>query len=68
MRHEGALHLFAVGLRNTSTEATFTVSGGTGDGRVEVVGEDRELTLVDGTFVDSFEPYEVHVYRIASER
>ena len=31
-------------------------------GRVEVVGEDRELKVEGGRFTDRFQPYEVHVY------
>jgi hypothetical protein len=29
-----------------------------------VIGEDRRLALVKGSFTDSFAPFQVHLYRI----
>jgi hypothetical protein len=61
--HGGAKYLFAVAMRNNATTATFTVEG-VQSGRVEVLGEGRDLEVTDGTFTDAFAPYEVHIYRV----
>ena len=61
--HDGALYLFAVGMRNAPTRATFTFEGlQTAD--VRVLGERRRLRIEDGELRDDFAPYEVHLYRI----
>jgi hypothetical protein len=64
-RHQGALYLFAVGMRNRAARGAFRVSGLVGSRKVTVLGEDRTLTLQDGRFEDDFRPYDVHLYRIA---
>ncbi len=61
-QHSGTNYLFAVGMRNGSTAATFRVSGAR-DASVEVIGENRTLKLRDGAFRDSFGPWDVHLYR-----
>ena len=43
--------------------ATFTVPGG-GTGTVTVLGENRTIPLVDGSFTDTFAGYGVHLYQI----
>jgi len=62
--YEGAMYLFAVGMRNGKTSATFTVQGIKGESAVEVLDENRMLTSKSGVFKDTFSPYEVHLYRI----
>lgn len=62
--HGGAAYLFAVAMRDGETEATFRLAGSL-DGAVEVLGEDRSLTLVGGEFRDDFGGYAVHKYRLA---
>jgi hypothetical protein len=62
-RHGGATYVFAAGMRNAATRATFTVAGMQA-GRVEVLGEDRTLVLKDGKLEDDFPPHGVHLYRI----
>ena len=63
-RHKGATYLFAVGMRNGATSATFTVQGIEGERTVEVLDEHRMLTSKGGVFKDTFGPYDVHLYRI----
>jgi len=63
-RHQGSLYLFAVSMRNGSAKATFKIPSITGDRPVLVIGEDRSLTLHEGTFNDAFAPWLVHLYRI----
>jgi len=59
-----AVYLFAVGMRNRGTNATFTVQDIAGERTVEVIDEDRTLTSENGVFQDAFGPYEVHLYRL----
>jgi hypothetical protein len=63
-RQGGATYVFAVGLRDGTTAATFTLTGWTGRAEVEVLGEGRRLELRDGAFRDTFRPWDVHLYRI----
>jgi hypothetical protein len=37
-------------------------------GTVEVLGENRNLELGNGELTDSFQPYEVHLYRLLSKK
>jgi hypothetical protein len=66
--------VFAAGMREGRTTATFTLDGAGGDGKteaegeVEVLGENRRLAVHKGVFSDSFDPWDVHLYRLASPR
>ena len=67
--HDGGQYLFAVGMRDGSTSAGFTLSGLRGETPVEVLGEHRTLPARDGMFHDDFKPWDVHLYRLpAPER
>lgn len=57
----GEKYIFAVAMRNGNTTATFTVNSGS---NVEVLGENRTLTISGGKFTDSFSSYGVHLYKI----
>lgn len=57
-------YVFAAGMANGATSATFALAGLSGAMRVEVIGEARELTADDGAFTDAFAPYDVHLYRV----
>lgn len=59
-----SLYLFTVGMRNQASEATFTLHGIPDSAKIEVIGEDRKLTLRDGKMTDAYQPYDVHLYRI----
>jgi hypothetical protein len=63
-RHEGAVHVFSVGMRDLATTAKFTVAGVKGKQTVEVLDENRALEAQDGVFQDRFEPWDTHLYRI----
>lgn len=65
---KGATYLFAVGMRDGRTNVTFTVHELKGEKVVEVLGEDRIVTSKDGVFNDSFEAWDVHLYRIRDKR
>jgi hypothetical protein len=55
-------YLFAVNLRNQTGKGSFAVAGLTGDKPLSVHGEDRNVTMTNGTFSDDFAPYAVHRY------
>jgi hypothetical protein len=63
-RHDGAIYLFAVGMRNAPTRGTFTVRGLPARAKAEVLGEGRSLIINEGRFEDEFQPYDVHLYKI----
>jgi hypothetical protein len=54
-------YVFAVGMADGAATATFFVRGA---GRIEVIGEGRDIVASDGVFQDAFAPYDVHLYRI----
>ena len=65
MKRRGSVtYVFAVVMRDRSTQARFTVSGLRGTHPVDVLDEGRTLRAVDGTFTDAFQPWDVHLYRI----
>lgn len=63
-RHGDATYIFAVAMRGESTSAEFQVAGVRGEAKAEVLGEDREISIRDGDFADTFQPWCVHLYRI----
>ena len=63
--HEGDTYVFAVAMRDEPVDSVFRLAGFTGDGEVEVIGEDRDLIVRDGVFRDAFAGYDVHLYRVA---
>ena len=64
-QHQDQLYLILV---NASHEpqpgTTFTLTGVPKSAPVEVLFEDRTLTLEQGVLTDDFEPYQRHVYRL----
>lgn len=48
----------------SSIDATFTISGLSGNTTIDVIDESRQLTAVDGVFTDSFAKNAVHLYTI----
>jgi hypothetical protein len=63
-KHEDAIYLFAVGMRNGRTTATFTINGLDGEKTIEVLGENRTILSKKGVFKDEFETWDVHLYRV----
>jgi Beta-galactosidase len=66
-RHAGRTYVFAVAMRDGQATATFRLAD-RGDSRVEVLGEGRTIEAVGGRWEDRFAGYQVHLYRVASER
>ncbi len=67
-RYQGATYLFAVAMRNAPTKAVFHLRGLPDRATAEVLGEDRRLAVIKGRLEDTFQPYEVHLYRIVPSR
>jgi len=63
-QHKGATYLFAVGMRDGVTTATFTLGEIKEERFVEVLGEDRKIAARNGSFSDRFAPWDVHLYRL----
>lgn len=63
-KHDKYLYLFTVGMRNKSANATFELKAMDKSKPVKVVGENRTLQMNNGTFKDSYNPYDVHIYQI----
>lgn len=59
------MYLFAVGMRNLSTDATFRIDG-LSIGKVQNLDREGGLDARSGSFLDHFKPYEVHLYRIST--
>jgi len=60
----GATYLFASAMRNGETKGTFTLAGAKGAAKVEVLGEKKSLDAKDGVFADTFNGYDIHIYKI----
>jgi hypothetical protein len=63
-----ALYVFAVGMRDGKTTASFTQGDQIGEAKVEVLDENRTLNMQNGIFHDDFQPWDAHIYRIATVR
>jgi hypothetical protein len=63
-RHDGATYLFVVSMRGVPITASITLAGVKGNGNVEVIGENRNVSAFGGNFTDKFDGYGVHVYRM----
>lgn len=67
-KHDGATYLFTVGMVKNATRVAFTVRGVSGDATAEVLGESRRIPVRNGRFEDTFNPEDVHLYRVTSGR
>jgi hypothetical protein len=87
--HGADIYVFAVGMREGATTATFAFSdanpndasgavqpaGATAElrsklaqaSRVEVIDENRALSVKNGAFQDQFRPWDAHLYRLTSD-
>ncbi len=65
--YKGVRYLFAVGMRDGSTKAKFTLPALEGRRIIKVLGEKRTILSKDGVFSDSFNAWDVHLYRIADK-
>lgn len=63
--YDGSTYLFAVPMRLGPATGSFEFTGYSGSASLEVLGEERTINVVDGKFEDSFETYEVHLYKLS---
>ncbi len=63
-RSKDATYLFTVNMRNESARASFSLAAASPDAAVDVLDEDRQVSLKNREFTDEFKPYEAHLYRI----
>lgn len=61
---ENERYVFAAGMADGATHATFSLPGLDSGTSVEVIGESRSIVASEGAFEDAFEPYAVHLYRM----
>ena len=54
-------HLVVVNAKRAKANASLTIAE-LGSATLNVLGEDRSVTLIGGTFTDVFEPLETHIY------
>jgi hypothetical protein len=66
-RHENATYLFAVEMEGKQASAEFKPNSAKRTESVEVIGEDRTITFREGSFTDSFKPWDVHLYRLGDQ-
>ncbi|PYL00676.1 MAG: hypothetical protein DME19_04370 [Verrucomicrobia bacterium] len=66
-RQVGSMYLFAVGMRDGATTATFKLAGFDREKVADVLGESRTIAVKKGSFSDRFNPWDVHLYRVAAE-
>ena len=60
---ENATYVFATGMRDQNSVADFSFLK-LGDATIEVIGEDRQIQMVDGNFSDVYLGFDTHLYRI----
>jgi hypothetical protein len=67
-RQGNDVYLFAVAMRGNSTTAKFNLAelAPGSNVRVEVLGENRQIGVTASQFSDEFQPWGVHLYRIAA--
>jgi len=63
-RYKEVIYIFTVGMRNAPAKCLFEVQGLPAMVKAEVLGEEREINIVNGKFEDEFNAYDVHIYVI----
>ncbi|MGB9597689.1 MAG: hypothetical protein ACPL7B_15505, partial [Candidatus Poribacteria bacterium] len=63
-KYDHSIYIFAVGMRNSPTTATFEIKGSLQNPIANVLWEDRAIKLENSKFSDEFKPYDVHIYVI----
>ncbi len=64
-RHDGSTYVFAAAMRDGATRGTFAIQGLVGNMQAEVLGEDRRIEVHNGRFIDEFDGYDIHLYKIS---
>ena len=66
-QRDGATWIFAVAMRGQTTTAEFTIKNNPRIHSIEVLDESRNIPAEEAVFKDRFEPWDVHLYRAASD-
>ena len=61
--YDNATYVFATGMRDLVSVADFSFLE-LGDATIDVLGEDRQIQMVDGEFSDVYFGFDTHLYRI----
>lgn len=64
-RYNGFTYVFAVAMRDGTTQATISVADLANGMSVEVLDEARTVPSTQGSFTDRFQGYQVHRYRVS---
>ncbi|MBN1805241.1 MAG: hypothetical protein JW837_08330 [Sedimentisphaerales bacterium] len=67
-KYKGDGYVFAVAMRDGSAKAEFAVPGLKSGAIIEVLGENRTIISRQGVFYDSFDQWDVHLYRITDQQ
>jgi len=62
--HQGSTYIFAAEMRDAPAKATLTVPTLKLGSTVTVLDENRTIDVKDGSFTDTFAPWDVHIYQI----
>lgn len=63
-KYRDTIYLFAAGMRDSMTTASFALPGLKGQKKVVVMDENRSIIMNNGVFKDVFNPWEIHIYQI----
>lgn len=63
-QYRDRLYVFAVRMENSPCESTFRLKGVAAKARIDVLEEDRTISIRNGRFKDRFSAWDVHLYRI----
>jgi hypothetical protein len=61
-RQGNAVYVFAVGMRDGRTNASFRIAALPHSATAKVLGENRSIAVTGGAFTDEFGPWGVHLY------
>lgn len=63
-KSQGSTYVFAAAMRNMGMDASFSLPLLKAGTTVTVIDENRTITAKDGSFTDTFAPWDVHLYQI----
>ncbi len=64
--HYGSIYIFAAAMRGNAVTGSFSIADLSGTEQIEVLDENRSITVNDGKFQDRFDEYGVHLYKVTA--
>ncbi len=64
-QYRGAAYVFAVNIHPAPVKAAVVLQGTRKNAQAEMLGEGKSVTVSDGRFEAEFQPYDVHIYKVA---